>query len=248
MRRLPRETKMRSVFRAKSTRRVRAALPLVAAALLALMDGRTVGATASDPNDPNATSSGNSVDVGTFDVSGGTPRSWIQAALTRHQAFVAARVNAARNGQQPGVQGSNGATDTTTSNGSALDSLGSLSSLLSQAGSSSSTLDSLSSLLSNLPGTSSSTTTSATANKLSATQQSMSGATTTDSTSATDSSTDATAPFCERLASSLLDMLLSALVADFPSSSFVDFLKAQLEPLILPPASNQTNSASSSGG
>ncbi len=233
---------MRSAARVSAVYGARVA---VAAMLLALLPGRAAGQTTSDPNDPNATSSSNTVSVSTFEVSGGTPGSWIEAALSRHAAFVAARVNAARNGDRPGVQWSSSTTSTTTSSTTTDNSsstLDSLSPLLSLYGSSSSSLGSLSSLLSSLTGTSSTTTTSTAESKSSATQESASSTTTT-----TDSTSDPETPFRIRLVSSLLDTFLNALALEFQSSDFVDFLKTLLEPLVLPPTSDQTSGTSTGG-
>lgn len=86
----------------------RFAIALVMALLLMpLAEAQSDSATTTDPNEVSA-------DVGTFSVSGGTPGSWIQAALARHAAFVAARVNAARNGETPGVRWTSSTTSTTT--------------------------------------------------------------------------------------------------------------------------------------
>jgi hypothetical protein len=225
---------MCSVFQARSG-------AWVALSLVVVMLSPRLAAGA-DPNDPNAASSTNSVSATTFDVSGGTPGSWVEAAITRHQAFTAARVNAARNGERPGVQWSNGTTDATTSTDS---SSSSLSALLSQYGSSSGTLDSLSSLLSTLTGTSSSTTSTTAASKSSATQQNASNAT-SPSTAGTGAA-DAAAPFCGRLAGSLLDAFLSALTGELQSTDFLNYLMAQLEPLVYPPAQNPTSGTSTGG-
>ena len=107
---------------------------------------QTSNATTTDPN--TAT---------TFRLSGGTPGSWVEAAIARHKTFINARVNARRSGQTSTQNQSNSGTSATTSttSGSASDLLSQLSGSLNTLGSfgSLSTLGNLTGLLSGQTGT-----------------------------------------------------------------------------------------------
>jgi hypothetical protein len=61
------------------------------------------------------------------------------------------------------------------------------------------------------------------------------------------STTDDAAKFPIRLADSLIDTFLSALALEFQSADFIDFLKTQLEPLILPSAQEQAGDSNTDG-
>jgi hypothetical protein len=143
---------------------------------------------AQSDNGSTASSSASSEDLNSFSVSAGTPGSWIRAALGRHQGLIAARVNAARNGEAPGVRssGADGETEQTTNTSDASSSLSDLSTLLSQYSDSLDSFGSLSSLLSLLTGTSAGGTSDASTSKSSSRQQSQTSA---DSSSSDDETT-----------------------------------------------------------
>lgn len=91
--------------------------------------------------------------------SGGTPGSWVQAAITRHKALIAVRVNAPRGGEAAGDRSSLAANTTTGTSTSLNTGSTTLDSLLSLLGGSSSSLTALTGLLGTTSTSTGSTTT-----------------------------------------------------------------------------------------
>ena len=116
---------------------------------------QTSNATTTDPNAQT-----------TFHLSGGTPGSWVEAAIARHKTFTDARVNARRSGQTSTQSefGSGSTATTSATTGGASDLLTQLSSSLNTLGSvgSLSTLGNLTGLLTGQTGTTTTGTTTGT--------------------------------------------------------------------------------------
>ncbi len=258
----------------KGARIANLVLAFAPALLLTLpVRARAASDTTTDPNQTSTVAT-------TFSASGGTPGSWVQAAIARHNALIVARVDAAQNGQTPGVRSSGSsttdtttATTTTATTSDTSNALASLSTLLSQYSSSLSSLDSLSSLLSSLTGTS--VTSTATSKSIAAQKSTTSADTTSSTSTTTDSTTDTTSSsgssaatssggaiarlptaselyststtaaddqpkFAVRLAESLIETFSNQLSSMFQSTDFIDLLKAQLEPFLLPLTQDQS--------
>jgi len=202
--------------------------------------------------------------------SGGTPGSWVEAAIARHEAFITARVNSARSGGEAGVR-----LDESTSSSSSSSTTDTLTSLLSSLGGTSG----LTSLLSGLTGSSTSTTTGSTSEadaaaaalqNLIALRDAASGSTSkvsntqkaTDTAggaiarlpkaesrtqSSTTTTTDTTTrSFGQRLVDSWSQAFFAALTVGFQSTDFVTMLEDAITPIFYPSTTTTTDNSSGS--
>lgn len=169
-----------------------------------------------DTTTTTTTSTTTSDDVSTFSVSGGTPGSWVEAAIARHNSLIAARVTASQSGTTPGVRVDDSDSSTSSSSSSTTtDSLTStLTSLLSDYTDSTTTdTDTLTSYITSLLNASGTEDATDTASK-----------TTTSESTADSASTD----------DAELDLLLRATTLSLTSDDFASWLEAALAPLLTP--------------
>lgn len=206
---------------------------------------------------------------------GGTPGSWVRAAIGRHNTFIDLRVNAVRGGGQAGFLSSSSGTGTSSS-GSLSGSLGSLGSLLDLAGG-----------LGGLGGLGSLTGTSGTGSSGSTTgqdftladllamaegvQQPRSDAATTADPKSTQFQQQSTTrvggaainrlskpedrgqettdepEFKIRWADAMLTSIFSALALGLQSTAFIQALEDALRPIIYPPAATDSGTDGSGG-
>jgi hypothetical protein len=189
------------------------------------------------------TTTAGSADLSSFSVSGGTPGSWVQAALARHQSLIAARVTAARNGEAAGVRSEDVGEETgdTSSTTDALSSLSDLSTLFGQYSDSLGSLDSLSGLLALLTASSSDgTATTTTTSKSGDTQSSLAGVETPALSTGVAGAGGETSN-----GTGWSDGILGAVLNGFGLTSeptdFIEAFKSLLEPLVLPPAESPSD-------
>lgn len=184
-----------------------------------------------------------SADLSSFSISGGTPGSWVQAAVARHQGYIAARVTAARNGETAGVRSDDAGEDTGDASNTAdtRSSLSDLSTLFGQYSDSLGSLDSLSSLLglltaSSTDGAAATTTTSKSGN----TQSSVAGAE-TPTLSAGVARAGGEASNGTGSSDGIRDAVLNGFGLTSEPTDFIEAFKALLEPLVLPPAESPSD-------
>lgn len=184
-----------------------------------------------------------SADLSSFSVSGGTPGSWVQAALTRHQSLIAARVTAARGGETAGVRPDDAGEETgdVSSTADTRSSLSDLSTLFGQYSDSLGSLDSLSSLLglltaSSTDGAAATTTTSKSGNA----QSSLAGAE-TPTPSAGVARAGGEASNGTGSSDGIRDAVLNGFGLTSEPTDFIEAFKALLEPLVLPPAESPSD-------